>query len=91
MNPMILLQNITTNSPMGKVMQMVKAGQNPQILLNQMIQQNPQLRQALPLIQGKNPKQLETVFSNLCKQKGVNPSEVFQQLGMNSPDGGSNI
>ena len=42
MNPMNLLQNITANSPMGKVMQMVKVGQNPQVLLNQMIRQNPQ-------------------------------------------------
>lgn len=89
-NPMSVLQNVTANSPIGKFMNMVKAGNNPQALMNQMVQQNPQLKQALPLIQGKSPQQLETVFSNLCKQCGTTPEEVLRQFGMNPPNGGSN-
>lgn len=90
MNPMDILQNVASNSPVGRMMQMMKMGNNPQALMQTMIQQNPKLQQAMPLIQGKNPKQLETVFCNLCKQRGIDPQATIQQFCMNSPTGGSN-
>lgn len=90
MNPMDIFKNAVSNSPVGRMMQMVKSGNNPQALMQTMIQKNPKLQQAIPLIQGKNPKQLETVFCNLCKQRGMDPQEAIKQFCMNSPNGGSN-
>ena len=39
MNPMSILQNAAANSPIGRINQMVQAGNNPQALLQMMIQQ----------------------------------------------------
>ncbi len=60
---------------------------NPQAVLQNMIQQNPKLRQALPLIQNKNSQQLEQTFKNLCKQRGIKSEEFMKRFGMNLPKG----
>lgn len=90
MNPMDILKNVASNSPVGRMMQMVKAGNSPTALMQTMIQQNPKMNRAAPLIQGKNSDQLQTTFYNLCQQSGMNPQTVIQQFCMNSPNGGSN-
>ena len=53
--------------------------QNPQLFLNQMLSSNPQLQQAINLIQqsGGDPK---TTFMNMAQQMGVNPQDVLNQL-----------
>lgn len=89
MNPMSILQNAVANSPIGRINQMVQAGNNPQALLQMMIQQNPN-NKGIPFIKGKNSEQLETTFCNLCKQRGIDPQAAIQQFCMNSPNGGSN-
>ena len=69
---------------LAKIRQAMKAvqfAQNPQLALQQMlqnaIQQNPEVAQALQLCKGQNPEQ---VFYNLCKQKGVDPETILSQL-----------
>lgn len=89
MNPMSILQNAAANSPIGRINQMVQAGNNPQALLQMMIQQNPN-NKGIPFIQGKNSQQLQTTFCNLCKQHRIYPQAAVQQFCMNSPNGGSN-
>ena len=63
---------------------------NPQAMIQNLLRQNPALRQVMPLIEGKNPKQLETTFRNLCKQRGIDPEQFMRRQGMNPPNGGSN-
>lgn len=76
-NPMQLMGMMGggNNPMMGMLMQMMQGGGNPQQMIMQMAQQNPQLKQMLPLIQGKNPQQLNATFENLCKERGINPEE----------------
>ncbi len=89
MNPMDILQNVASNSPIGRMMKKVKAGNSPQALMQTMIQQNPNMNRAIPFIQGKKPDQLRTTFYNLCQQSGIDPQAIIQ-FCMNSPNGGSN-
>lgn len=51
---------------------------NPQMLFNQMAQQNPQLFQVMQMAQQYgSPK---NAFYEIAKQKGINPDEFMRDL-----------
>ena len=81
MNP--ILQQLSASSPaMGQIksmMQMLRSAGNPQIMLSQMMQNNPQMRQAMNLVQqyGGDPQK---AFYALAQQKGVNPDDILNML-----------
>lgn len=85
MNPIQAIGKLA-NSPLMKMMNMAQNGGNPQQLLGQFIQQNPQMKQALPFVQGKNSDQLKETFYNMCKERGVDPNAVAQSMGVNLPN-----
>ena len=60
-------------------MQQVQMAQNPQLALNQLLMNNPQLNQASEFIKqnGNDPK---TAFFNLARQKGIDPQSILNQL-----------
>ena len=72
-------------NPMQMALQMARAGKNPMSLLNTMSRQNPQLAQAMRLIQGKSPEQLRKTAENLAKERGYNLEQVAQQMGISLP------
>jgi hypothetical protein len=61
------------------MMNQLKMAQNPQMFLNQMFSNSPQLQMVLNLIKnnGGNPKQ---VFMNLASQAGIDPQTIINQL-----------
>lgn len=59
------------------MMKLVKTNGNPTQLLQSMSQNNPQLKQVMTMVNGKNPKE---VFYELAKQKGVNPDDILKEL-----------
>ena len=78
-----ILQALGAQSPqMNQVKQMinmVKTARNPQVMLNQIMQSNPQYRQVMDLVNqnGGDPKR---AFYQLAQQKGVNPDEILNML-----------
>ena len=54
---------------------LIKNAGNPQALLNNMIAQNPQMKQAIQYVNdnGGNPK---AAFEKLAKEKGIDPDEI---------------
>lgn len=54
---------------------LIKNAGNPQALLNNMISQNPQMKQAIQYVNdnGGNPK---AAFEKLAKEKGIDPNEI---------------
>ena len=62
-----------------QMMNMVRMSRNPQMMINQMMQSNPQLKQAMEFINtsGKTPEQ---AFYALAEQMGVDPQEVLNSL-----------
>ena len=58
---------------------MVNGSQNPQLLLNQMMTNNPQMKQVMDIIKqaGGDPKK---AFYSLAEQKGVDPEEILNML-----------
>lgn len=75
------------NQALQNVFQMRNAGQNPQAIMQMMIQRNPQIQQQLAMLknmsQGKSPKEF---FSQLARQNGVseqNMAQLMQMFGKN--------
>ena len=62
-----------------QMMNMVRMSRNPQAVINQLMQNNPQLKQAMDFINtsGKTPEQ---AFYALANQMGVDPQEVLNSL-----------
>lgn len=61
------------------LMNSVRNAQNPRMMMEQMIQSNPQFQSVMNLVRqnGGDPK---TAFYNLARQRGVNPDEILSLL-----------
>ena len=70
-NPM--MQNVR------QMMGMLNSSQNPQAMINQMVSNNPNLKQVMDFINqsGGDPKK---AFYALAEQKGINPQEILDML-----------
>ena len=66
------------NNPMAAMMQamqlvnQIRQSGNPEAALNAMAQQNPNIKNAMDMCQGKNPEQ---VFNQKCRQSGMDPGQ----------------
>ena len=65
--------------------QMLGAMKNPQAFIQQMmnnsqIMQNPMAKNAMEMAQHGNMKGIEQIARNLCKEKGLNADDVFNQI-----------
>ena len=62
-----------------QMVQAFKCAGNPQAMLNQMLQTNPQMKQAMDFVKasGGDPK---AAFYRLAEQKGINPQAILEQL-----------
>ena len=66
-------------------MQLMKAMQNPQQFIqsmigNNQIMQNPMAKNVLGMAQKGDTKEIEQFARNLCKEKGLNPDDVMNQV-----------
>lgn len=66
------MQNNQLNQTLQNIAMAKKQGKNPQMLMNMMLQNNPQMQQTMTQIKnisnGKNPKEF---FMQMAKQNGV--------------------
>ena len=81
-NPMLqALKNQPNNnlSQIKSMMNMVKSAGNPQAMLQTLIQNNPQMRQVMTLINqsGGDPK---AAFYKLAQEKGIDPQQILDML-----------
>ena len=71
-----------------EMMQMLQSSQNPNMLMEKMMAQNPLLSRAMQMAQGKNPQELAMIARNLAKQQGINDQQFAQLLGQFGIKGG---
>ena len=62
-----------------QLINMVKSSGNPQAMMNQIMSNNPQVRQIMNYVNqnGGDPK---AAFYKLAEEKGINPEESLSQL-----------
>lgn len=67
------------SSPMNGILQIFNSGMNPQVLVNQMLQSNPQARLFLQQIQnqsnGRSPKEMAIQYA---RQRGISDEELMK-------------
>ena len=66
-------------------LQLMKAMRNPQEFIQQMmnnsqIMQNPMAKNAIGMAQSGDTKGIEQMARNLCREKGINPDEMINQI-----------
>ena len=73
------------NNPVTQIMQLMRAGKNPNAVLQMLAQNNPQVRQVMGMINGKNPAQLEQMARNMAKERGTTIEDVARSMGIQIP------
>ena len=68
-----------------QVIQMLQRGANPNQLMMQLAQNNPAIRQAMQLVNGKTPDQIRDIAQQMAKQRGIDLNQLTQQLGIRLP------
>ena len=79
MNPIIQALSKGNMSKLGQarqMAQMLKTSSNPQAMVNQVMNNNPQMRQIIQQY-GGNPK---TAFYKYAEANGIDPNEVLNML-----------
>ena len=71
-----------------QLMGMLKHSNNPSMLMESLIAQNPLLSRAMQMGKGKNPQELAMIARNLAKQQGMNDQQFAQLLGQFGIKGG---
>ena len=80
-----ILQQLSRNNmlqaaqPVRQLMNMVRSAQNPQLMLNQLAMNNPQLKQVMDIVQkhGGDPM---TAFLAEAEARGMDPNEILNIL-----------
>lgn len=70
------------NNPIMTMLQIAMSGMSPVQYLQQRAGENPQIAQAMNLIQGKTPEQLRQIADNMAKQRGTTVEEIARQYGI---------
>lgn len=70
------------NNPMMAIMNAIRNGQNPQRIMQQLAMSDPRVGQAQQMMAGKSPQQIRQICENMCRERGITPESVAQQLGI---------
>lgn len=73
-NPM--LSALMRNSPVNQTINAVRTAANPNAMIQQLLNQNPQVQQMIQQA-GGDPKK---AFYNLAQQMGIDPEQFLAQL-----------
>ena len=65
--------------PVRQIMQTVQTAGNPALALQQMAGNNPQIQQALQLVQ-QSGGDAKAAFNKLCQERGVDPQQILGML-----------
>ena len=79
MNPMLMNLFSSRLWPIRQMMQTVKAAQNPALALQQMAGNNPQVQQALQLVQ-QSGGNAQAAFEKLARENGMDPQQILAML-----------
>lgn len=65
--------------PIKNMMNLVKSAGNPQMMIQQIMMQNPQMKQAMDYI-NQNGGNAKDAFYKLANENGVDPEDIINML-----------
>ena len=78
-----ILQQLAKNSPMmgniKQMMGMVRAAQNPTAMINQLMMNNPNMKQAMDII-NQYGGDANRALMEIALQNGINPQEIMDMM-----------
>lgn len=78
-------QNPMMNNPILQIQTLLRAGKNPNALVDYLSQNNPQVMQAKKTLSGKSPAQLEQFVRNACAERHVTVEDFARSFGIQIP------
>ena len=73
------------NNPINQIMNALQQGVNPNQIAMQLAQNNPSVRQAMQLVNGKTPEQVRDMAFQMAKQRGVDLYQLARNMGIQLP------
>lgn len=73
------------NNPMNQIMNALRQGVNPNQIAMQLAQNNPSVRQAMQLVNGKTPEQVRDMALHMAKQRGIDLYQFARNMGIQLP------
>lgn len=70
------------NNPLLSIMGVARSGGNYNQMIRNLAMRDPQIGQAMQMIQGKTPDQLKQMAINMAKERGVSVEDVARGLGL---------
>lgn len=71
-------------NPMQVFNAIVKSA-NPNQMLMQYAQQNPAIREATQMVNGKTPDQVKQIAESIAKQRGIDLNTFMREMGIQMP------
>lgn len=65
-----------------QIIQLYKGGGDPMQILSQMAQTNPQMGQAMKMLEGKSPQQIQQMVQTMADQNGIDLNALAKQFGL---------
>ena len=65
-----------------QMLQMLQSSGNPQAMMQHMFGNHPLFKRAQMMLQGKNYKAQMKIIDNLCKQRGIDLTQLKQMFGV---------
>ena len=73
---------MTPINPLQMLVSALNNGHDPKAMMAQMVGQNPQIAQAMKMIQGKSPAELQQIAQNMARERGTTVEQIAQSLGI---------
>lgn len=80
-DPIAMMQGMA-NNPLFQIINAARSGRPYMPMLQQMAAQNPQAAQAMRIVQGKSPQQLQQIAENMAKERGLSIQDMMNSLGL---------
>lgn len=69
-------------NPMDMLRSAIANGINPISVMQQNLGGDPRMAQAMKMIQGKTPAELQQIATNMAKERGTTVEQIAQSLGI---------
>lgn len=73
---------MNSSNLMQLILSAARGGGNPMAILQQAAGRDPRAQQAMQMIQGKSPAELQRTVENMCRERGTTPEQVARQMGL---------
>lgn len=73
------------NNPALQILDAIRRGANPNQIAAQLAQNNPAIRHAMQIMNGKTPEQVRDMAYQIAQQRGLDLNQIARQLGITLP------